>query len=190
METEAPASARRAALTDDMRVATKELHSISDKWVCWTFVSCSCLHSFALVCGMDSLVNLKLLVALTDKELYGRALLLFCACRSLFGLQTRQVILTRCLLCCGCPDYIYAQLEVSIRECKDLEVFHELNAGLKEFARVSHGYCWPHHTLLDLTGDIRPNCQADNIAKDLGFFLGNDWSTKYTPTPAVQAYVK
>lgn len=28
------------------------------------------------------------------------------------------------------------------------------------------------------------------IAKDLQFYLGDDWSDKYKPTPAAEAYVK
>lgn len=36
---------------------------------------------------------------------------------------------------------------------------------------------------------IHPPMQADSIAKDLKFFLGDDWSDKYKPTPAAQAYV-
>ncbi|CAH0474191.1 unnamed protein product [Peronospora belbahrii] len=84
-------------LTEQMRAATREVHSISDK-----------------------LVNVKLMVALMDKKLYGRALMLF--------------------------YYIY-------------KIFHEI-------------------------------ARADNIAKDLHYYLGEEWSTKYQPTQAVQDYVK
>lgn len=38
--------------------------------------------------------------------------------------------------------------------------------------------------------DAQPPLQADKIAKDLKFFLGEDWSEKYKPTPAALAYVK
>ncbi|KAG7395640.1 Heme oxygenase 2 [Phytophthora boehmeriae] len=100
-----------------MRAATREIHSVS-----------------------DSLINLKLVVALTDKQLYGRALLLF--------------------------YYIYAQLESAIKTNKDHEAFQGLHELLADIAR------------------------ADGIAKDLNYYLGEDWSTKYQPTSAVQAYVK
>ncbi|KAL4128733.1 hypothetical protein PRNP1_007853 [Phytophthora ramorum] len=104
-------------LTEQMRAATREIHSVS-----------------------DNLVNLKLVVALTDKELYGRALMLF--------------------------YYVYAQLESSIKIHKEHEAFSGLYELLDEIAR------------------------ADKIAKDLRYYLGEDWNTKYQPTPAVQDYVK
>ncbi|KAF1784996.1 heme oxygenase-like, multi-helical [Phytophthora cactorum] len=101
-----------------MRAATREIHNVS-----------------------DNLVNLKLVVALTDKQLYGRALMLF--------------------------YYVYAQLEAAIRDHKDHEAFR----GLYEISTRSPG-------------------SADGIAKDLRFYLGEDWDTKYQPTQAVQDYVK
>ncbi|ETN06356.1 hypothetical protein, variant 1 [Phytophthora nicotianae INRA-310] len=105
------------SLTGQMRAATREIHNVS-----------------------DNLVNLKLVVALTDKQLYGRALMLF--------------------------YYVYAQLESVILEHKDHEAFR----GLYEIINVI--------------------ARADGIAKDLRFYLGEDWSTKYQPTQAVQDYVK
>eukprot|EP00644_Phytophthora_capsici_P003776 jgi/Phyca11/564464/estExt2_Genewise1.C_PHYCAscaffold_150053 len=100
-----------------MRAATREIHNIS-----------------------DNLVNLKLVVALTDKQLYGRALMLF--------------------------YYVYAQLESAIEKQKDHEAFKGLYESLPEIAR------------------------ADGIKKDLRFYLGEDWSTKFQATQAVQSYVK
>ncbi|KAG3025640.1 hypothetical protein JG687_00013895 [Phytophthora cactorum] len=105
------------SLTGQMRAATREIHNVS-----------------------DNLVNLKLVVALTDKQLYGRALMLF--------------------------YYVYAQLEAAIRDHKDHEAFRGLYEILNEIAR------------------------ADGIAKDLRFYLGEDWDTKYQPTQAVQDYIK
>lgn len=104
-------------LTERMRAATREIHNIS-----------------------DNLVNLKLVVALTDKQLYGRALMLF--------------------------YYVYAQLESAIEKHKDHEAFKGLYESLPEIAR------------------------ADGIKKDLRFYLGEDWSTKFQATQAVQSYVK
>ncbi|KAE8901173.1 hypothetical protein PF005_g17918 [Phytophthora fragariae] len=104
-------------LTEQMRAATREIHSIS-----------------------DHLVNLKLVVALTDKNLYGQALMLF--------------------------YYVYAQLEAAIETHKEHEAFSGLNEILGEIAR------------------------ADGIAKDLKFYLGEDWNTKYQPPQAVHDYVK
>ncbi|GAB9472160.1 Serrate RNA effector molecule [Globisporangium polare] len=104
-------------LTDEMRAATRQVHDISDK-----------------------LVNVKLLIALTNNELYGRSVLLFYC--------------------------VYAQLEASIEACKEHESLRELHQLLPQFAR------------------------ADKIAKDLKFFLGEDWSDKFKPTPAALAYVK
>ncbi|KAL3670354.1 hypothetical protein V7S43_004664 [Phytophthora oleae] len=103
-------------LTEQMRAATREIHNVS-----------------------DTLVNLKLVVALTDKQLYGRALMLF--------------------------YYVYAQLESAIEKHKDHEAFKGLYESLPEIAR------------------------ADGISKDLRFYLGEDWSTKFQPTQAVQDYV-
>lgn len=105
------------SLTEQMRAATREIHNVS-----------------------DNLVNLKLVIALTDKQLYGRALMLF--------------------------YFVYVQLESAIKEHKDHEAFRGLSEILSEFAR------------------------ADSIAKDLRFYLGEDWSTKYQPTQAVQDYIK
>ncbi|KAG7385766.1 Heme oxygenase 2 [Phytophthora pseudosyringae] len=104
-------------LTEQMRAATREVHNIS-----------------------DNLVNLKLVVALTDKKLYGRALMLF--------------------------YFVYAQLESTIKTHKNHEAFRGLYEILDEIAR------------------------ADGITKDLRFYLGEDWSTKYQPTQAVEDYVK
>ncbi|OWZ14046.1 Heme oxygenase [Phytophthora megakarya] len=104
-------------LTEQMRMATREIHNVS-----------------------DNLVNLKLVVALTDKQLYGRALMLF--------------------------YYVYAQLESTIKTHKNHEAFSGLHEILDEIAR------------------------ADGIAKDIRFYLGEDWTTKYPPTPAVHHYVK
>lgn len=104
-------------LTGQIRAATREIHNVS-----------------------DNLVNLKLVVALTDKQLYGRALMLF--------------------------YYIHVQLEASIRKHQDHDAFRGLYEILNEIAR------------------------ADGIAKDLRFYLGEDWSTKYQSTQAVQNYVK
>ncbi|KAI9992936.1 hypothetical protein PInf_014878 [Phytophthora infestans] len=103
-------------LTGQIRAATREIHNVS-----------------------DNLVNLKLVVALTDKQLYGRALMLF--------------------------YYIHVQLEASIRKHQDHDAFRGLYEILNEIAR------------------------ADGIAKDLRFYLGEDWSTKYQSTQAVQNYV-
>ncbi|CAI5729029.1 unnamed protein product [Peronospora effusa] len=104
-------------LTEQMRAATREIHSISDK-----------------------LVNLKLVVALMDKKLYGRALLLF--------------------------YYVYVQLELIMKTHKNHAAFSGLYKIIDEIAR------------------------ADNIAKDLEFYLGEEWNTKYQPTQATQDYVK
>ncbi|KAI9913687.1 hypothetical protein PsorP6_006488 [Peronosclerospora sorghi] len=104
-------------LTDELSAATRTIHGISDK-----------------------LVNLKLAVALTEKELYGRALMLF--------------------------YYIYVQLESTIQRHKTHKAFSGLYELFDEFAR------------------------ADGIAKDLYFYLGENWMSKYQPTPAVHDYVK
>ncbi|KAG6623425.1 Heme oxygenase [Phytophthora cinnamomi] len=104
-------------LTEQMRAATREIHSVS-----------------------DHLVNLKLVVALTDKKLYGQALMLF--------------------------YYVYAQLEAAIETHKEHEAFSGLHGILKDIAR------------------------ADGIARDLKFYLGEDWSSKYQPPQAVQNYIQ
>ncbi|RLN51352.1 hypothetical protein BBJ29_008640, partial [Phytophthora kernoviae] len=62
-------------------------------------------------------------------------------------------------------DYIYAQLESSIKTNKDHEAFQGLHELLADIAR------------------------ADGIAKDLKYYLGEEWSIKYQPTSAVQVYV-
>ncbi|KAJ0402341.1 hypothetical protein ATCC90586_006537 [Pythium insidiosum] len=113
-----PASASETALlTAEMRAVTRKSHDIS-----------------------NNLVNLKLVVALTNKELYGRALLLF--------------------------YYVFAQMETSLRECKNNDALRGLHEILPDFQR------------------------ADAFAKDLAFYLGDDWSTKHNPTSAAANYVK
>ncbi|TDH70017.1 hypothetical protein CCR75_008223 [Bremia lactucae] len=78
---------RTPSLTEQMRAATRNIHHVS-----------------------DNLVNLKLLVALTDKQLYGRALMLF--------------------------YYVYVQLESTIEAYKDYEAFTGLNELLGTIARA------------------------------------------------------
>ncbi|GLD97076.1 hypothetical protein PINS_up005759 [Pythium insidiosum] len=103
-------------LTAEMRAVTRKSHDIS-----------------------NNLINLKLVVALTNKELYGRALLLF--------------------------YYVFAQMETSLRAAKNDEALKGLQEILPDFER------------------------ADAFAKDLAFYLGDDWSTKYSPTSAAKDYV-
>ncbi|KAL7681637.1 putative hem oxygenase [Plasmopara halstedii] len=104
-------------LTEQMRAATSEIHNIS-----------------------DNLINVKLVIALTDKQLYGRALMLF--------------------------YFLYVQLEAVIRKHKDHEAFCGLNDILSKIAT------------------------ADGIAKDLRFYLGEDWNFTNQPTQAVHDYIK
>ncbi|ETN06355.1 hypothetical protein PPTG_13703 [Phytophthora nicotianae INRA-310] len=127
------------SLTGQMRAATREIHNVSDKYGRSCILRCVLRNNDSISVSF-SLVNLKLVVALTDKQLYGRALMLF--------------------------YYVYAQLESVILEHKDHEAFR----GLYEIINVI--------------------ARADGIAKDLRFYLGEDWSTKYQPTQAVQDYVK
>ncbi|DBA04412.1 TPA: hypothetical protein N0F65_010008 [Lagenidium giganteum] len=110
------AHGKQRVLTEEMREVTRKIHTIS-----------------------DHLVNLKLLVALTKGELYGRALLLF--------------------------YYIYAQIELSLEAQQDHPLFRDMKDTLVQFKR------------------------AGAIEKDLVFYLGKDWNTKYSPSKAVQEYV-
>ncbi|CEG45367.1 Heme oxygenase [Plasmopara halstedii] len=62
--------------------------------------------------------------------------------------------------------FVYVQLEAVIRKHKDHEAFCGLNDILSKIAR------------------------ADGIAKDLRFYLGEDWNFTYQPTQAVHDYIK
>jgi len=85
---------------------------------------------------------------------------------------------------------VYAQLESAIETHKEHEAFRGLHEVLGEIARVRgiNSAILYRFICTIIIGLV--SLKADGIAKDLRFYLGEDWGNKYQPTQAVNDYVK